>query len=221
MDDMVISLIVIVSTGIVVGLIFYLVYVKKKKTEKALSELAIQNGWMCESFKEPLSWGYRIQGPEWTIESITETSGNSVEMAQNNTSQFTRLRSTMMSLPGQLLVNPHKAGSTSLNQIHPAMLRKLSGLFGGDAFSGLEELAVGSPQLREYYAIYGKAGEDYSKVISHQVESILLNWRGERPWIKIGNGGLEIEIRNRNIQKPEEIQNLVDLAGSLAVSSRQ
>jgi hypothetical protein len=220
MDDMVVSLIVIVCTAVVVGLIFYLVYVKKKKIEKALSEMAIQKGWKFEPFNETMSWGFRIHGPEWTLESITNTTGNSVEMAQDNTSQYTCLKSATISLPGQLLINPHKGGSTSFGQMPPAILRKLSGLFGNDIFSGLEELSVGSPQLREYFAIVGKPGEDYSAVFSHQVESILLNWRGERPWIKIGNGGLEIEIRNKNIQKPEEIQNLIDLTKSLATSTR-
>jgi hypothetical protein len=215
MGEMAVSLLVITCTAVLVGLIFYLVFINKRKTEKALSELAIQKGWRFEPFKETLSWGFRLYGPEWTLESITETTGNSGETAQNNTAQFTRLKSSTSAFPGQLLINPRKAGTPSFSEMNPAILQKLSGLFGSAGFSGLVEIPVGSPQLRINYAIYGKPEQDFSQIFFKRVESILLNWRGEHPWINIRNGGMEIEIRNKNFKKPEEIETLADLANAL------
>ena len=95
MDDIGISLIVITFTGVLVGVIFYLVNSKKKTTEKVIRDLAAQKGWEYEPFKETLSWGYRLRSPQWILESVTETSGNSVEPNQNNATQYTRLTTSL------------------------------------------------------------------------------------------------------------------------------
>ena len=221
MEDIGISLIVIAFTGVLVGVIFYLVDLKKKTTEKVIRDLAAQKGWEYEPFKETLSWGYRLRSPQWTLESITETTGNSVELNQNNAAQYTRLTTSLLYIPGHLLINPHAAGSRPLNAMQLDLAQRAASFFSSGVIDNLEEIHSGSSNLREHYSILGQPDCDTSSLFSPQVEISLLNWKSERPWIRIGKDGMQIEIRNKNIQKPEEIGELVNLADSLIASSKK
>ena len=221
MEDLRISLLVIVFTGVLVGVIFYLVNLKKKTTEKAIRDLAAQKGWEYMPFKETLSWGYHLKSPQWILDSVTETSGNSVEPNQNNATQYTRLTTSLFQIPGHLLINPHAVGSRPLNAMQLDLAQRAASFFSSGVIDNLEEIQVGSSNLRDHYSIFGQPGSDTSALFSPQVEICLLNWKGERPWIKIGKEGMRIEIRNKNIQKPEEIEELVNLADSLIASSKK
>jgi hypothetical protein len=221
MEDLRISLLVIVFTGVLVGVIFYLVNLKKNTTEKAIRDLAAQKGWEYMPFKETLSWGYHLKSPQWILESVTETTGNSAELNQNNAAQYTRLTTSFLHIPGHLLINPHAAGSRPLNAMQLDLAQRAASFFSSGVIDNLEEIHSGSSNLREHYSILGQPDCDTSSLFSPLVENSLLNWKGERPWIRIGKDGMQIEIRNKNIQKPEEIGELVNLADSLIASSKK
>ena len=101
------------------------------------------------------------------------------------------------------------------------LAQRATSFFSSGVIDNLEEIHSGSSNLREHYSILGQPDCDTSSLFSPQVEISLLNWKSERPWIRIGKDGMQIEIRNKNIQKPEEIGELVNLADSLIASSKK
>ena len=220
MGDMGISLIVIAITGLGIIGIFLFVQQRKKALENDLRELSLQRGWSYSSFKEPLKWGYRLVSPDWALEAASEASGHSVEPSQNDVSQKTLVTAPDLSEPGLLLIQPRGKNSKSLSP----MEEKLAGLaarsFSGGFYGDLQEIPAGSGDFRNQFIIMSQTGDLDAKLISPQVESVLLNWKGARPWIKFDSGGMQIEIKGKHITNKEEIKALADLADAFASAFR-
>ncbi len=220
MGDMGISLIVIAITGLGIIGIFLFVQKRKKALENDLRELSTQRGWSYSPFKEPLKWGYRLVSPDWTLEAASVTSGNSVEPSQNDVSQKTLINAPTLAIPGLLLLHPRGKTSKPLSP----MEEKLAGLaarsFSGGFYGDLLEIPAGSADFRNQFIIMSQTGDLDAKLISPQVESVLLNWKGARPWIKFDSGGMQIEIKGKHITNKEEIKALADLADAFASAFR-
>lgn len=220
MGDMGISLIVIAITGLGIIGIFLFVQKRKKALENDLRELSTQRGWSYSPFKEPLKWGYRLVSPDWTLEAASVASGNSVEPSQNDVSQKTLINAPTLAVPGLLLLQPRGKTSKPLSP----MEEKLAGLaarsFSGGFYGDLQEIPAGSADFRNQFIIMSQTGDLDSNLISPQVESVLLNWKGVRPWIKFDSGGMQIEIKGKHITNKEEIKALADLADAFASAFR-
>jgi hypothetical protein len=221
MGDIGLSLIVIAVTGLIVGGIFYLVHRKKKLTEKAIRELASQRGWTYEPFREALAWGYRVVSPYWTLEASSRSSGNSVEPSQNDVEQYTRLTVPDIVLSSHLLVKPRSGSLRQLSDMELALASKAAQMFTGRVTGSLEELSSGSSDLRGNYQIIAQSTDQDLLIFSPQVENLLLNWKGERPWIEISPKGMEIKIPGKHLQSIVEIRALVDLAESIQATGKK
>ena len=220
MGDIGLSLIVIAGTGLIIGGIFLFIQQKKKAVESALRELSIQRGWSYEPFREALAWGYRLVSPDWTLEASSRSSGHSVESSQNDVEQVTRLTAPDFILPGRLLVKPRSGSPRQLSEMELGLAAKAAQMFTGSATAGLEEIQAGSSDLRSRYQIIGQSGGKGSSIFTPQVESILLNWKGERPWIEVSPEGMGIRIPGKHLQSIVEIRGLVDLAESILASNK-
>jgi len=220
MGDMGISLIVIAITGLGIIGIFLFVQKRKKALENDLRELSTQRGWSYSPFKEPLKWGYRLVSPDWTLEAASVASGNSVEPSQNDVSQKTLINAPTLAVPGLLLLQPRGKTSKPLSP----MEEKLAGLaarsFSGGFYGDLQETPAGSGDFRNQFITMSQTGDLDARLISPQVESVLLNWKGARPWIKFDSGGMQIEIKGKHITNKEEIKALADLADAFASAFR-
>jgi len=93
-------------------------------------------------------------------------------------------------------------------------------MFAGNGVYRLEEFEAGSLELRSQYQILGQPDGPGSSIFTSQVESLLLNWKGERPRIEISRNGMEIRIPGKQLQSIEEIRSLVDLAESILAASK-
>jgi hypothetical protein len=215
MGDIGWSLIVIAVTGLIVGGIFLFIHRKGKAAESALHEMAIQRGWSYEPFRKALAWGYHLVSPSWTLEAVSRSSGNSVEPSQNDVEHFTRLIAPGFITPGRLMVKPRQGSPRQLSEMELGLAAKAAQMFIGSATGSLEEVQEGSSDLRNRYQIIGQSGGTGSSIFTPQVESILLNWKGERPWIEISPEGMEIRIPGKHLQSIVEIRGLVDLAESI------
>ena len=107
MDDITLSLIVILVTGLVVVLIFIMVRRNRGELEKRLAQMALERGWRLELVKERLAYGQRIHHQDWVIELLTESSGKPEAEGSSNVAA-----STLWRAPGSgstILIGPRTA----------------------------------------------------------------------------------------------------------------
>ncbi|PKO05037.1 MAG: hypothetical protein CVU41_14090 [Chloroflexi bacterium HGW-Chloroflexi-3] len=73
MNDITLSLLVILATGLLVILIFVLVRRNRSEQEKQLTQMALERGRKLDLVKERLAYGQRIHHRDWVIELLTES----------------------------------------------------------------------------------------------------------------------------------------------------
>ena len=89
MSDLIGGLIVVIVTGIFIGVIFLLVSSRRKKAEKVLEELVSKHGWRYDKVSERLKAGYRIYGSRWKLEGLRVSSESSSDTGSSNIRDYT------------------------------------------------------------------------------------------------------------------------------------
>ncbi len=215
MNDIVLSLIVIALTGVVVAVIFILTKRAKKQQLERLDGLARQKGWQFEAIKERLSNGYRMKGGNWTLEALKIARGQSVEPQQSNISSETLLKSSSLYLPGRnLLVGP-KPAQVDLGGFGEMLKQKLIQTVLGDSGKGMAEVQTGSSFFRERFMTLANDPEDARRILTPQVEQLLLKLEAKKPVLKVSQAGLEIKLDNDYLEKDDDIINFVELGEAL------
>lgn len=215
MNDIVLSLIVIALTGVVVAVIFILIKRAKKQQLERLDGLARQKGWQFEAIKERLSNGYRMKGGNWTLEALKIARGQSVEPQQSNISSETLLKSSSLYLPGRnLLVGP-KPAQVDLGGFGEMLKQKLIQTVLGDSGKGMAEVQTGSSFFRERFMTLANDPEDARRILTPQVEQLLMKLEAKKPVLKITQAGLEIKLDNDYLEKDDDIINFVELGEAL------
>lgn len=215
MNDIVLSLIVIALTGVVVAVIFILTKRAKKQQLERLDGLARQKGWQFEAIKERLSNGYRMKGGNWTLEALKIARGQSVEPQQSNISSETHLKSSSLYLPGRnLLVGP-KPAQVDLGGFGEMLKQKLIQTVLGDSGKGMAEVQTGSSFFRERFMTLANDPEDARRILTPQVEQLLLKLEAKKPVLKVSQAGLEIKLDNDYLEKDDDIINFVELGEAL------
>lgn len=215
MDEILGSLIVILLTGVVVAAVFILTKRAKKRQLERLESLARQKGWQFEAIKEPLSNGYRMKGGNWTLEALKIARGQSVEPQQSNISSETLLKSSSLYLPGRnLLVGP-KPAQVDLGGFGEMLKQKLIQTVLGDSGKGMAEVQTGSSFFRERFMTLANDPEDARRILTPQVEQLLLKLEAKKPVLKVSQAGLEIKLDNDYLEKDDDIINFVELGEAL------
>jgi len=215
MNDIVLSLIVIALTGVVVAVILILTKRAKKQQLERLEGLARQKGWQFEAIKERLSNGYRMKGGNWTLEALKIARGQSVEPQQSNISSETLLKSSSLYLPGRnLLVGP-KPAQVDLGGFGEMLKQKLIQTVLGDSGKGMAEVQTGSSFFRERFMTLANDPEDARRILTPQVEQLLLKLEAKKPVLKVSQAGLEIKLDNDYLEKDDDIINFVELGEAL------
>ena len=208
MNDITLSLIVILATGLLVILIFVLVRRNRSVQEKRLAQMALERGWRLELVKEPLSYGQRIHHRDWVIELLTESSGKPEAEGSSNVTASTVWKAPVTG--STVLVGP-RTTQISLGGLGETITRQLLQMALGEEAEGLEEVKAGSGEFQKRYMIYAKDPEMVVRLINPFFESTLLNWSKYAPMVKRTAQGLSVELRNFRLKKPEEIDTLAKL----------
>jgi len=215
MNDIVLSLIVIALTGVVVAAIFVLTKRAKKQQLERIESLARRKGWQFEAIKEPLSNGYRMKGGNWTLEALKIARGQSVEPQQSNISSETIFKSNSLYLPGRnMLVGP-KPAQVNLGGFGEMLKQKLIQTVLGDSGKGMAEVQSGSSTFRERFMTLANDPEDARRILTPQVEQLLMKFEAKKPVLKVTQAGLEIKLDNDYLEKDEDIINFVELGEAL------
>lgn len=208
MDDITLSLIVILVTGLVVVLIFVLVRRNRGEQEKRLAQMALERGWRLELVKDRLAYGQRIHHRDWVIELMTLSSGNPEAEGSSNVTASTVWKAPVTG--STVLVGP-RTTQINLGGLGETITRQLLQMALGEEAEGLEEVKAGSEEFQKRYMIWAKDPEVVVRLINPFFESVLLDWAKYAPMIKRTAQGLSIELRNFRLKKPEEIITLTKL----------
>jgi hypothetical protein len=208
MDDITLSLLVILAAGLLVIIIFVLVRRNRSEQEKKLAQMALERGWRLELVKERLAYGQRIHHHDWVIELLTESSGNPEAEGSSNVTASTVWKAPVTG--STVLVGP-RTTQISLGGLGETITRQLLQMALGEEAVGLEEVKAGSEDFQKRYMIWAKDREVVVRLINPFFESTLLNWAKYAPMIKRTAQGLSIELRNFQLKKPEEIDTLAKL----------
>jgi hypothetical protein len=208
MNDITLSLLVILAVGLLVVIIFVLVRRNRAENEKRLAQMALERGWKLEVVKERLVYGQLIRHRDWVIESLTESSGKPEAEGSSNV-----MASTVWKAPvtgSTVLVGP-RTTQISLGGFGETITRQLLQMALGEEAEGLEEVKAGSQEFQKRYMIWAKDPEVILRLINPFFESTLLNWPKYAPTVKRTAKGLSVELRNFSLKKPEEIVTLAKL----------
>lgn len=211
MDDITLNLIVIAAFGLLVGVFFLLVRQRQAQTEQALIQFAVENGLKYEKMRAPLASGFRLVGPNWSIESVSRSNGQPTgETGSSNIRLDTLWRAD---LPGDTLLIGERMSNAALGGFGDMLMRQVLQMALGSEADGLQEIPTGSAEFRQKYVVFAKSPQTFQT--SPALESALLHWRGQKPLIRRAAEGLEIEIRGARLQKPEELLQLINLGKTL------
>lgn len=215
MTELTVSILVIVFTGVLVGVILLLVARRKKQKEELIRKLAGDQGWKYEKIANTRESGYVLTGEGWRFESTAISSAQSSSSGSSEVSYNNRWFSDgCNSNAGLVMIGP-RLPSANLGALGEMILQKaLARMLGSDAqeAAGLHEIEVQRTALRERYAIWAVNDQAAVSWLSFEVENALLNWKlQEKPVIKVSSQGIEIRLREGRLEKPEDIQAVVQL----------
>lgn len=213
MNDLTLTLLVILVTGLLVIIIFVLSRRNRSAKEKALAQMALERGWKLEVVREPLKYGQRIRHKNWVIELMTESTGRS----SSTTGSSHVTATTTWRAPGRgstLLIGP-RYSQVDLGGLGEALLRQVLQKALGSEAEGLMEVKAGSDPFRKNFLMYARDPEDVRRLISPFLEATMTNWKKLGPVIKRTAEGLSIEFPGTHFDKPGDIETLVKLGDLL------
>ncbi len=208
MNDILLNLFVLAVFVIIAGGIFLFVRNKQAEQKKEIERMAAERGWSYESLREPLSWGERIKGANWTLEAISTSSGRETGPGSSDVSMLTTWKadapgSTLLIGKGSAQANLGAMGDTLTQQV-------LKMALGADAYE-LDEVEVGSPEFRSQYMVWAQEPAEAGVLVSPALQAALLKWKGEPPVIKRTSQGLIIEVHGVHLKKPDELTALIQI----------
>ena len=221
MSDLIGGLIVVIVTGIFIGVIFLLVSSRRKKAEKVLEELVSKHGWRYDKVSERLKAGYRIYGSRWKLEGLRVSSESSSDTGSSNIRDYTLWQSADVTFSQGILMIGPKQPEINLGGISDVLKQTMLKLMVGDeadGAEGIQESLIGRMALRERYMVWTNQEEVARGVLTPEVENALIRYSGKvPPVVKINARGLEVKLISQRLQKPEEIEGLVAIGEAFLV----
>ncbi|MCU0489881.1 MAG: hypothetical protein MUE67_13145 [Anaerolineales bacterium] len=212
MDDIVLSLVVILGSAVLTGLILLIVRLRQRQGQNALAQMALERGWRLEAIQERLAWGIKLSSAEWRIEAISRAAGRESSPGSSDVAMQTSWRAEG---PGSTLLVGPRTSSAKLGALGDSLAKLvLEKALGADA-RGLEEIEAGSQAFRTKYMLWAQEAEAARRLVNPALESALANWKGTPPVIRRSAGELAIELHGARLTNPTEIQALVQLGDIL------
>ncbi len=216
MDDILVSIIVVIVTGLVIIGIFLIIGRKKKQREAALQQLALHSGWHYEKINQPQKKGFILRSDGWTLDSFMEGTDRPGEAGSSDWSFTNKWSTDRITLPGELVMIGPKTPNVQLgplNGLGSLVLQKaLQHMLGADAekAADLAEVFVGRTSFRDRYSVWATSQEAAEKALTYELENELLNWQlKEPPVLKFNDYGVEITTRQGKLETPEEVRAMV------------
>jgi hypothetical protein len=210
MDDLSSSLIVVVVTGIVVAAIFFFSHQSKARNQREIQEMAVLRGWNYTNISERLAWGTRLSAKNWELVTRSESIGQVGDSGSSNIQSDTRFTADWITPPGYtLMIGPRLSGGTP-------------GLFLPPEYAGLREINPNPTGLSADYICLAESGFDPDVLIRSSILRQLSAWPDKnRPLIMIKPSELEITIKGQRLDKPLDLERLIQLGESVLSFTNQ
>jgi hypothetical protein len=208
MNDILLNLFVLAVFAIIaVGI---LLFVRNKQAEQGreIERMAAEHGWTCESFREPLSWGTRIKGTNWTLEAVSTSSGRETGPGSSDVSMSTTWKADA---PGSTLLIGKGSAQANLGAMGEALTQQVLKMALGADAEGVVEVEVGGPEFRSQYMVWAQEPAEAARLVSPALQAALMKWKGEPPVIKRTSQGLVIEVRGAHLKNPAELTALIQI----------
>ena len=227
MDDLTLSLIIVVITAGFIAALFLYLNVRKRRQDNQLLQAAREHGWQIQTISQPLRSGYLIQGKfitgDWSLETVAEATSRESGPGSSEVGHKTRWWTAAITLPDRaVVIGPRPGGPSGASALpdlsQPLLQLGLKAMLGEDAAwaSGLTLMETGSKALEERYLCLAASADDIRRLLSPEVENALLHLPdGFNPVIKLYAGGLEISLPTRQLLEHEDIDRVVWLGKSL------
>ncbi len=211
MEDLTTSLYVIIGTIIVIIAIFAITkYSKNKKTER-IKQLAELKGWKYISIREPLSWGYHLETNQWRLESVARSVSAASDEKTSNIAHTTRWSGkNSPAESGFILIigpRPKTNLSAALNQ---TLIRTAVTSFLEEQASEVREISITSSKLSDQYLVLSNNEKLTMELLSPPLQRALMQWPGKvLPMVKVLKNETTIEIKDMQLEKPDEIESII------------
>jgi hypothetical protein len=215
MEDLIASIPVLIATLFIIIAIFWFTNRNKKQREQKIIQLSLEHGWMYEPIKEPLAWGYRLKGKEWTLESVSRSVGQSSDSGSSNISQTTQWHCGTAISPDRKVIIGERLSPGSISGSGAMLMQQALQIAFGSEAAGLSEVKVGHSALQERYLFLSRNEEDVKTLLTPNLVQLLANWQGKKPVIKLARDGIQVEIQGKRVENPEEILSVVHLGDVL------
>lgn len=210
MEDLIASLPVIAVTVVIIILIFWLTNRSKKMKRQAVMNLASKEGWGFEQVRGRLEGGFRLKGHDWTLESISRSTGVQSDSGSSNIQESTRWMSERAPAADRLIYIGERPAAASARYAGDLIRQAFQYALGDDA-AGIAEVAAGTGSLRKRYLMMSRKAEDLEYLLTPRLENLLVNYPGSAPLAKLDGKGITLEYKGRAVEKPEEILAVVRL----------
>lgn len=208
MNDILLNLFVLAVFAVIAVGILLFVRNKQADQKKEIERMAAQRGWSYESLREPLAWGERIKGANWTLEAISTSSGRETGPGSSDVSMLTTWKADA---PGSTVLIGKGSAQANLGALGDALAQQVLQLALGADADGVVEVDVGSPEFRNQYMVWAQEPAEAGKLVSPALQAALLKWKGEPPLIKRTGQGLILEVRGVHLKKPDELTALIQI----------
>lgn len=216
MDDIFVSIIVVIVTGLVIIGIFVITGRKKKQREAAIQQLAINSGWRYEKINQVQKKGFVLRGEGWNLESFMESTDRSGEAGSSDWSFTNKWSTDRVTLPDGLVMIGPKTPNVQLGQLNGlgnlVLQKALQHMLGADAEKAADmvEVFVGRTSFRDRFSVWATSQEAAEKALTYELENELLNWKLKvPPVLKFSDRGVEITTREGKLETPDEVGALV------------
>lgn len=215
MGEYTISILVILGTGVLIGLIFYLVNRKNKQKEALIIQLAQKQGWKYQKVSAAHEKGFVLQGDGWKFESLAISSSSSSDSGSSSVFYSNLWFSDRCTSTGGLVMIGPKMPPMLMGGMADLFLQQAMRLMLGaeaDDANGLHEVDPDRLAFQERYSIFAVDEGEVDSVLTFEAENALLNWKlKEKPIVKVFSRGIEIRMKDGRVEKPEDILAVIEL----------
>jgi len=215
MQDLFTSFFVILSTLLMIAVIFTLIKINQYKKEKMIRNLAETRGWKYQKIRQGSGNGHNLQSHNWTLEIIS--SSDDSPNANGQGLWWTANTSLGKDL---LLIGPRPVNN-NLGTLKDLLIQQAATLFLGERAKGLKEVLIGSNVFDQKYIVLSNSDLAAKDFISTTLIREMIEWPIKMlPIIKVLPERISIEIPSYHIQRSEEIEAIIHIGEILLQNLR-
>ncbi|HOW44301.1 MAG TPA: hypothetical protein PK919_03905 [Candidatus Aminicenantes bacterium] len=211
MSDALSGLAVAAVTAVAVaGIFLWAGRVRRRKIE-ALRGLCLRRGWKYEPLGGSLRHGHRIEGDGWSFEAVSRSSGRESGPGSSDWDHAT-LWSSSGENPGRgtFILGLNPGGMRDLARMPAALLAR----FLGPEAAGMRPYPAGG-RLEPRFMLLAREEPPAMGFLDGRSEEMLAAWPAALPLVvRSSPARLELRVAGRRLERPEDIERLVELGQS-------